>query len=187
MTRPAATSKPVEDSDRRLVRPALPHEIDSVIALLKDAARWSSRFGVPIWKPDEFTVDEHTDLLDRGELIVGLQDEALAATMRLQTEDRLFWPEDQPGDALYIHKLAVDRSYARSGWPSRLVGYARISARNAHIPFLKLDTVPLPRMLDLYRDLGFVLVDGGARDFAGRQLVRLRSNLKAVGSASRGP
>ena len=97
--------------------------------------------------------------------------------MRLQTEDALFWPNDAPGEALYIHKVAVSRSHAGRGWTKRLIDFAVDAAQRLEIPHLRLDTVPIARMLKIYQDLGFEIVDTEPQDFDGRSLMRLQRRL----------
>ena len=97
--------------------------------------------------------------------------------MRTDTADPVHWPEDLPGDALYIHKLAVARCAAGQGWPARLIHAAAGVAAALPARFLRLDTAPREKLIRVYREIGFRLVDPRPCLFGGRELVRLERDL----------
>ena len=157
----------------RSVRYAEPDEASSVLRILNEATLWSTRFGEPVWMPNGFSLAEQRSLAIRREQVGAYDGDMMVGCMRLQREDLLFWPDDCAGDALYVHKMAVVRAHAGLAWANRLIDFAVESARSQSIGYVKLDTVPLPRMLELYTDMGFVVVDREPRSFGGRLLVRL--------------
>ena len=64
-----------------------------------------------------------------GELIVGRVAGELASCMYLHDEDRLFWPHVSPGEAFYIHRLAVARTFAGRGYAHAMLEWAANEAR----------------------------------------------------------
>ena len=161
----------------REIRLATRNDATEALATLAEATEWSTRFGEPIWPIGSFTLAEQRDLAAAGELVVGFDRGRMSACMRLQHSDDLIWPDDPPGDALYVHKVAVRRAAAGQGWLSAMIGYAIANAREAGVNAVRLDTVPLARMVELYAGLGFETVDPGPRPFNGRMLVRLERRL----------
>ena len=158
---------------RQLVRPARHSEAPQAVAILREAALWSGRFGESIWDPDSFEIEQYVRLASIGELVGGFDEAGMAAIMLLQDVDPVVWSDDPPKQAVYLHKIAVRRRAAGRGWLPTMIDYAAIMARRAGASWIRLDTVPLPRMIDLYRELGFALVDDEPREFGGRVLVRL--------------
>jgi len=81
-------------------------------------------------------------------------------TMLVATTDEDFWPEDAPGVALYVHKLAVARRAAGRGVAQALLRQAEIETAAAAIPHLKLDCrADRPKLQALYESAGFQRVD----------------------------
>jgi GNAT superfamily N-acetyltransferase len=78
----------------------------------------------------------------------------------LLDRDPLFWPDDPPGEALYLHKLAVRPAAQGQGLAGALLGDAAAQARAAGRGWLRLDTASdRPKLRALYIGAGFVAVD----------------------------
>ena len=155
------------------------NDAKAAVSILEEAVEWTARLGFPIWQDESFEIAEHQTIAIAEQLVGGFEDDRLVACMRLQAHDGLFWPDDRPGDALYVHKLAVRRSDAGQGWTRRMLAFAVAKAALLSIPYVRLDTYPLPQMIRLYENEGFVLVDPYARDFAGRMMVRLERRIRS--------
>jgi GNAT superfamily N-acetyltransferase len=131
------------------VRPLAAADVDAALEALVEVARWTERFGEPVWDAASFTHAEHVALAAAGELVGGFEGERLVACMRLQAADPLWWPEDPPGEALYLHKVVVRREAAGRGWLGRLLAWAAAEGRRRGVRALRLDTLadtPLPEM-----------------------------------------
>ena len=59
--------------------------------------------------PNPYPLAEVAESIDRGEVYVAIVSGPPAATLTLQSEDLLFWGEQEKQDALYLHRLAVRR------------------------------------------------------------------------------
>lgn len=129
------------------------------IDILREASLWTARFGRPIWPIDSFTITEHEVLASAGEQVGGFEDSEMVACMRLQRRDDIFWPDDPPGEALYLHKLAVRRTASGKGWTARMVEWAVNECRKENARALRLDTVAESKLPAYYESLGFGLVD----------------------------
>jgi GNAT superfamily N-acetyltransferase len=130
-----------------------------------------------MWGEDEIDRSLCSPSEDEGRWFGGFRAGLQVACMRIDTADPIHWPDDPPGEALYIHKVAVARSVAGQGWPARLLAAAARVADERRARFLRLDTAPREALIRVYQDLGFDLVDDGPRQFAGRELVRLERRL----------
>lgn len=157
-----------------LVRPAHPAEASQAVRILAEAAAWARAHGAGAWTPQEFTVPDLAASARRGELIGGFEGGRMAACMRLEAHDPLYWPEDAPGEALYVHKLATARACAGRGWSGRLIAWAAAEADRRSVPSLKLDVLPEPRLLKLYAGCGFQAVDEAPRRFGAVEVIRMQ-------------
>jgi GNAT superfamily N-acetyltransferase len=156
------------------VRPALPVEASDAVRILAEAATWANGSGACAWSPEEFTVPEYEAIAGRGELIGGFDDGRMAACMRLEPHDPVYWADDPPGSALYVHKLAVSRAAAGRGWSPRLIAWAWDEARRRDVPALKLDTLPEPKLLAHYEALGFRRFDAEPQRFGPIHVIRMQ-------------
>jgi len=134
-------------------------DVPEADALIRATAEWLIRKGEPLWGPNETSLDELTHVARSGELVVGRVTGELASCMYLHDEDRLFWPQVAPGEAFYIHRLAVARTFARRGYAHAMLEWAASEARAKGRPFLRLDCEPRAKLLALYRTAGYSRVD----------------------------
>lgn len=135
----------------------------SAVEILREAATWTARLGRVMWSAESFTVPAYQAFARARELVGGFEQSAdgerLAACMLLQRRDPLFWPDDEPGIALYLHKVATRRDAAGRGWSRRLVEWAATVAREEGIGMLRLDTIANGRLPSHYEALGFRALD----------------------------
>ena len=61
---------------------------------------------------------------ERGEIIVALEAGEIIGTILMQTTDPHAWPESDPGEALYLHRMGVARAASGRGWGKRIISWA---------------------------------------------------------------
>jgi GNAT superfamily N-acetyltransferase len=129
--------------------------------LIREAAQWLIASNQELWGPEEVSYDVLLRVAEAGELIMGRVHGDPAACMYLHKEDRLFWPETKTGEAFYIHRLAVARTYKGQGFSHAMLSWAEEEARRQGRSHLRLDCEPRPKLLALYQSAGFLRVDPG--------------------------
>ena len=127
--------------------------------LIREAAEWLIQKGEKLWGPNETSREELERVTRVGELVVGRVEGELATCMYLHDEDRLFWPQVAPGEAFYIHRLAVARRFAGLGYSHAMLEWAASEARAKDRPYLRLDCEPRAKLLALYRSAGYSRID----------------------------
>ncbi len=167
-----------------MIAPLDPAAAAQAVALLIRVAGWAETMGPRMWTAEDFPVDRYVDHARAGELIGAIRDGQLVACMLLQARDPIFWPEAAEGEALYIHKLAVDRGAAGAGLGAAMIGWAGDVARDRGVLALRLDTLPFGPLPRLYQRLGFAFVDPGPREFDGRVMVRMQRRIDQGVSAA---
>ena len=163
---------PVRDQSC-IVRRAGVAESGAALRILLEAAGWGAARGTHIWTDAELRAIDYAAAAAAGELALGYEGSDAAATMLLQSGDPIYWPEDPPGRALYIHKVAVRRAYAGRDWLSRLIAFAVDEARVRKISLLRMDTILRPQLQSMYERHGFAVVVGPPIIRAGRQMIRM--------------
>ena len=136
------------------VRQARDDDLETVVAILSEAARWLLERGIHQW-PDPFPRDRAAALVDRGEFYLAFVDGRPAATFALLWSDPAFWGE-QPPVAGYVHAIAVRREYAGQRLGERLLAWAEEQIAAAGRQFLRLDCMSDNAVLRAYYErLGF--------------------------------
>ncbi|MEU8178730.1 GNAT family N-acetyltransferase [Microbispora hainanensis] len=141
------------------LRRATPADLEGVLALLTRTAGWLNGLGVRQWPAGGFPAERIEPLIGAG--VMYLLDDgssAPAATIAVDGHaDPEFWtPADRPGDALYVHKLAVSRTCSGRGLGEVLLDWAALRAAAHDRPYLRLDCAKdNARLQAYYRKAGF--------------------------------
>ena len=159
------------------IRRVGPEAADDAVSILREAARRVAERGIDVWTTDELRAADFAAAASAGELYLGYTGLEAVATMLLQTVDLVYWPQAEPGTALYVHKVAVRRSAAGCGWLRRLIDYAAGEAVARGVPFLRLDTLEGPTLRCLYEGLGFAALMEPPIQVRGRRLIRMERRL----------
>lgn len=135
--------------------------VPEVHALIRETAQWLIDRDEALWGEEEISGDELVQVAGAGELVTGRVSGELASCMYLHHEDRVFWPESRPGEALYVHRLAVSRRFAGLGYSRAMLDWSVRETRRIGRDFVRLDCEPRPKLLAIYRAAGFAPVDQG--------------------------
>jgi ribosomal protein S18 acetylase RimI-like enzyme len=133
------------------VRRAEPADVDVIIAILSEAARWLLGRGIRQW-PDPFPRSRVEPLVSRGDFYVARIAGEPVATLALLWSDPTFWGE-QPDDAGYVHALAVRRSQAGRGLGACLLDWAEAEVVANGGEFLRLDCLAENHALRRYYEV----------------------------------
>lgn len=142
------------------IRRAIAADVDAVLGLIIEAARWLAERGSDQW---HYTAERHRLAIERatarGEVWV-LRDSAgtVVATITLNGyADPEFWTaEDDPADALYVHRMAVARTATGQEIGAALLDWAARQTVDAGKKWLRLDAWANNTALhDYYRSQGF--------------------------------
>lgn len=122
--------------------------------------------GEPLWPESSLTPERLARYYPQGGWRVAWRGGVAVGCLCLLDMDPLFWPEDRPGEALYLHKLAVHPDARGQGLSALLLQAAARETAQRGRPWLKLDTATArPKVRALYEDFGFQ--DAGQRTVKG--------------------
>ena len=135
------------------------NDADLVSQLLTQAIDWmsSSPPYKSLWRRED--VIPEVLLTELEHYYIGLISNAPVLTFKLTDYDDLYWP-DVAGDAIYVHRIAVDRACAaqatgRSFLPD-IFAFAAMLAKKRNIHCLRLDCdKSRPALQRLYETCGF--------------------------------
>jgi GNAT superfamily N-acetyltransferase len=146
-----------EDGPTLSVRFAVEDEIQAIADVLEEAAGWMALRGKSMWDLADIGPAFVAPRVARSEFVVARVAGELAGVCLLMRADPQFWPEDAPGQAGYLHKLAIRRGYAGGRVTSALIEWCAARALGWGCQMLKLDCDHALR--PLYERLGFSFVD----------------------------
>ena len=115
---------------------AVPDDIDDVLAVLNEAARWLASRGINQWPTDGFPRELIAGDIARSEVYIARRERRAVGTFTLQWNDELFWPGANEA-AGYIHRIAVRRD-AR-GLGTELIKFAERATAATGRKILRLD------------------------------------------------
>lgn len=156
------------------IQEARPSDAPLIASVLQEAAEWLINDGKGLWSATEFGLERVLRDVSAGHFHVALDGDQLAGVMKFELEDAYFWPEIPLGTSAFVHKLAVNRAWAKKGVSTQLLSYAQTRAHQLGRTHLRLDCVADRQALrNLYERFGFVLhsvVQIGASSFARYEL-----------------
>jgi GNAT superfamily N-acetyltransferase len=126
---------------------------------LIEAAKWVEQLdGTVMWVEGELEEDRVRGEVHAGMFVVAEIDGQIAGALRLQLEDRLFWPDLDGRDSAFVHRLAVRRAFAGQGVSKALLQWTVDRARALGKRYLRLDCdAERSRLRAFYERFGFRL------------------------------
>jgi hypothetical protein len=138
------------------IRQAAPQDLDTVANILTEAAQWLEENGMAMWRQDELLPEKIAAEVHSGQFFLVECDQEPAGTIRLQLEDKLFWPDIPQHNSVFIHRLAVRRKFAGGEISSALLLWAIARTHSLDRRYLRLDCVAPRRPLRaIYECTGF--------------------------------
>lgn len=139
------------------VLPAGEERAGEFAAIVEEAAAWLRQNGQAMWSPEQTRLQRLLNQYAINEMYIGYVDEEPAAAMALQEADPWMWPDEAPnGNALYLHKLSVRRTRAKSGCSAAMIGWAKEEASRRGKMYLRLDcAADRPKLCAFYERYGF--------------------------------
>ena len=126
------------------IRPARPEHFEVAVDILEQAAGWLQVRGLDGWSPGMFRDPGGRgrrflhEALEAGNLHLAWRGGRAVATVTVQWDDQLFWP-DEPPVAGYVHRLAVANREHGHGLGGDLLAWAEGEAVAGGKAFLRLD------------------------------------------------
>jgi ribosomal protein S18 acetylase RimI-like enzyme len=136
------------------LRRASVSDVDVVVDLLSDAARWMLDGGIRQW-PDPFPREIVEGSIERRETYLAFASGQVVGSIALYEEDPNWWG-DHPPDALYVHRLVVSLNARSQNIGVELLDWAQRQVAAAGRTWLRLDCgTDNLRMREYYERLGF--------------------------------
>lgn len=146
------------------IRTATENESDSIIALLKEVAKWLQHKGVDQWQyllGGEATAEILEGIREKYTYVITKEDEitgTVTVSPKQNEWDEYIFGKEEVSNSLYIHRFAVKRKYKGNGIGEWILRWVEENVKHDK-EFLKLDCVGHNRILnDFYKRNGFEYV-----------------------------
>lgn len=138
----------------------IPNCPERAAAIMREVAAWGRGRGLRVWPEQWLTPEELlTDEAGPSNFYVGTLDGEEACAFILQWSDREWWPEAEPFEAGYLHKLCVRRKFAHQGMTAQVVEAVKEECARRGAARLRLDTGAEEAVVrDIYLAAGFEVV-----------------------------
>ena len=130
-------------------RRARPSDLDTVVSILEEAARWLATRGIRQWEPGSFSRRDVERRIERDEAFVFRVSGRVVGCVVLQWSDEEVWGK-RPDDAGYVHGLAIRRAEAGKGLGTELLRWAEGCVGASGRKYLRLDCASSNRALNEY-------------------------------------
>jgi len=135
-------------------------DVEAASRVLIAAATRLTERGHALWPLERLTPEVLSGQYPAGSWQVAWRQEQPVGTYVLLDRDELFWPDDPPGEARYLHKLGVHPDAQGQRLSRVLLEKAARQTHEEGASFLRLDALAdRPRLLALYGAAGFRSVD----------------------------
>lgn len=131
-------------------------DLEAASSILTEAANWRLERGIPIWKPEHFTVEMLKPVVERNEMILAQYEGEYIGVLYFQWEDERLWPDVPAGESAFLHRIAIRRRASGQGVLHEMIRWAGEKTKNAGRQYLRLDCDGnTPRLCAHYESLGF--------------------------------
>ncbi|MFI9079433.1 GNAT family N-acetyltransferase [Streptomyces sioyaensis] len=122
------------------ITPALPSDLDQLLAFREEASSWLSKLGSDQWNRP-YPADRLLATIEAGTVFMVRDGAVTAATITLtpDAEEGLWSPEELNEPSMFINKLTVARTYAGQNLGGRLLDWAGDRAYRSCAKWLRLD------------------------------------------------
>jgi len=144
-----------------MVRQADECDISIIEEILLDAVNWMSKNGLPNqWNESNVKWANLSKSYKINNFYISYQNGLPAACMALTEYDPTYWPDIPKSQSLYLHKVAVKRTFAGKGCSKDLIDFAKKLALSYGIEAIRLNcNQHRNKLRALYENEGFICVE----------------------------
>lgn len=141
------------------IRQAKNQDIEIIETLYFNKIEQLAQQGLRQWEKEEVTWKEMSQEYDISNFYLVYQKDKAVGAFVIIDYDPTYWLEDQPQEALYIHKVMVDDSVKKQGISDAILTFFKEEGKRRGYPVVKLDVREHKEKLrSFYERNGFKLV-----------------------------
>lgn len=157
----------IHKTDAFQMEQATSQDTEAILALLLDTAKWFKKNGSTQWNGLLEGIDTHhtEERIQEGDVFVCREKDDVAGMVMLLRNpsewDRKLWGDrSTDNDAIYLHRIAINRAYANEGLGAKILNWAAESNRFEGKNRIRLDCVAQNEFLNsYYKKAGYTYID----------------------------
>lgn len=127
-----------------------------MLSILHEADAWVRTVSDPMWETGELDPERTLAEIEAGQYQLAEVGGEPVGTFRFQLVDEEFWPDIDPGDSAFVHRLAVRRTCAGRGVSTAMLRWACDRTDSLGRRWLRLDCdAHRHRLGAFYEQFGF--------------------------------
>lgn len=132
------------------------------IAVMEDMYRarvsYNDAHGIHQWEYQQVTWPAFCQLYEISEYYVGVVNDQVVCGCFIVDIDALYWPMEQRGAALYLHKIVVHPDHSGQGYADALIAYFKEKGQREGYPCVRIDVrEKKDKLRSMYERNGFQL------------------------------
>lgn len=137
-----------------IIKRASESDLHVIADVLREAAAWLASKGMPMWRGETLALKNLA--ADIQNFYVAYEEDRPTGVVMLKTVDLEFWPDITKGESLFLHRLAIRRTFCGGKTSGMLLDFARAEAARMGMRYVRLDcAADRPKLRKIYEDYGF--------------------------------
>lgn len=142
----------------RIIIPATQDDLDLVLKLFEQAIQYQKENNYIGWQSMDRKFIEGD--IDRGLLYKVVSNDRTLGVFCVCFSDQLIWRNKEKGDAIYLHRIVLNREYPDSKMFATVLEWAIKRARNQNLRYVRMDTwAANTKLIGYYQKYGFQFIE----------------------------
>lgn len=144
------------------IRQAVKEDIPAILKMYQRRVAYNNEMGIPQWRFEDVTWEAFSQLYTIDDYYVGECDGEVVCGLFIVDVDTLYWPDEEKGKYLYLHKICVDPKHAKKGYSDAMITFFKDKGRAEGYPEVRLDVREKKlKLREMYERNGFRFVKRG--------------------------
>jgi N-acetylglutamate synthase-like GNAT family acetyltransferase len=144
-----------------MIRKANEKDIHDIEDILHDAVEWMNANNISnLWNENNICWSSLSQKYNINDFYIAYVGSKPVGCMAITNVDKTYWPSNESGTSLYIHKLAVKQDARGIGISKELIDYVKEKACKDKIKAIRLDcNANRKKLRNIYENYGFRYVE----------------------------
>ncbi len=133
-------------------------DLEFIYYLFDEAILYQKRKGFPVWKDYDKEV-LRSDVANRLQYKI-VEGDNILCVFSICFSDPIIWREREQGDAVYLHRIAVNPDFKGQKQFEKIFKWAKEYAKANHLNYVRMDTWgDNQNIIDYYTSFGFSFIE----------------------------
>lgn len=140
------------------IKKADPTDLEIIFQLFEEAINFQKQNNYIGWK--EYDQTFLSNEVNNGFLYKIIVDDAIACIFSICYADPFIWREMEQGNALYLHRIVLNRKFAGKRLFEKVLEWSIYHAHTENLQYIRMDTwAENEKIIDYYKSYGFRYIE----------------------------